>query len=165
MWTSDALLSQSEPLLPRDSSPGVHTATASLIAATPSADSASGLPPVLTALRLLLSHPAVDARKIAVASTQASPLWPEPCQQSSGVPCLRVMTLFKAPQYLTGYCTLCLPARLYTLLLTAINICYRNLRGSQLLHKRAKVCTRHTTDAILHSPILFSCISLNIQLL
>lgn len=36
--------------------------------------------------------------------------------------------LFQGPQHLTSYCTHCLPACLYSLLI-AMNICYRNLRG------------------------------------
>jgi hypothetical protein len=46
-------------------------------------------------------------------------------KHSSGMFCHRVTALFTAPQYLTSYHTLCLPARLYTLLL----ICYRNVQG------------------------------------
>jgi hypothetical protein len=56
-----------------------------LLPARPSADSGSGcldplgnLLPALTAPWPSRSHLAADTRKTAVASTQASPLWPEP---------------------------------------------------------------------------------------
>jgi hypothetical protein len=127
----NALVSQSELLLPQDRSSGVHTATASLLAATPSADSASGhldplgsLPPYS---QLSVTWLMAQGRPMSLA--RASPLQWEVRQHSSGEPCLRVMALFRAPQYLTCYHTLCLPAHLYNLLLTAINICYRNLCG------------------------------------
>jgi hypothetical protein len=132
MRTSDTLVSQSELLLPRDSSSGVHTATTSVRATTPSANSASGyLDPsgspltVLIALRPPRSQPAADARKTSIA--QACPLWPEFRRHSSGASCLRVTANFRAHSTLlvTAHC---FSARLYALL-TAISIYYRNLRG------------------------------------
>jgi hypothetical protein len=84
--------------------------------------------PVLTALWLAHSHLAAEEGRLP-SLKQASPLWLELCRHSSGVPCHIVMALLRAPQYRTGYRTPCLPARLYALLLTAVNICYRNLRG------------------------------------
>jgi hypothetical protein len=122
----------SPPSSVRDSSSGAHTATASLLAATLSADSKSGCllvdplgspPPVLTT-----PWPAAKQGG-PVSLAQASLLQPVLSRHSSGMPCLRVMALLRAPQYLTSYRTLCLPAHLYALLLTAINICYRNLCG------------------------------------
>jgi hypothetical protein len=73
---------QSELLFSWDSSSGAHTATMSLLAPTPSAGSASGHwdplwspPPALTAPRPARIHPAADARKTGIASTNQS-LWP-----------------------------------------------------------------------------------------
>jgi hypothetical protein len=71
-------------------------------------------------------------------------------RHSLSPPCLRITALFRAPQHLTDYCTLCLLVRLYTIL-TAINICYRNLRvclfrvpepTSHALHFYVKVTPR-----------------------
>jgi hypothetical protein len=74
MRTYDALASQSELPLPRDSSSGVYTAIASLLAATPSADSENcnldplgSPPPALTALRPARSRPAGDTKKTTVS--------------------------------------------------------------------------------------------------
>jgi hypothetical protein len=132
MRTSDALTCQSELLLPRDSSSGAHTATASLRAGTPSADSASsrldGRDPLQspslspTALRQARSHPAADARYTDE---------PARCGRSfagfhRAHPALELRP-FQGPKHLTGYHTLCLTALLYTILLTPINICYRSL--------------------------------------
>jgi hypothetical protein len=85
--------SQSQLLLPGDSSSAAHTATASLLAATPSADSKSGRleplgspPPALTALQPGCSHPAYDTRTLLLAQT--SLLRSELRRHSSGTPCL-----------------------------------------------------------------------------
>jgi hypothetical protein len=78
-------------------------------------------PPAITAIRPARIHPA--AKQGGQPSlAQASPLRPELRRHSSGVPCLRVMALLRAPKYLTGYRTLCLPTHLYVFLLTAINV-------------------------------------------
>jgi hypothetical protein len=129
------LVSQLELLLPWGSSSGVYTATASLLAAAPSADSESGRleplgspPPVLTALQPARSHPVAEEGRLPLL-TQASPLRLELRRHSSRTLCLRVMAILRGPQYITGYRSLCLPACLYALLVTARNICYRNLCG------------------------------------
>jgi hypothetical protein len=105
MWTSDALVNQSELLLPRDSSSGAHTATASLMAAIPSAESASGhldpmgnLPSVHTALRPTCSHPAADARR-RLSLAHARPLQLELRRHSTGAPWLWVTALWSYEQY------------------------------------------------------------------
>jgi hypothetical protein len=84
---SDWLVSQSELLLPRDSSSGVHIATESLLAATPSADFESGRLDRLRlgALRLARSHPAAEEGRLP-SLAQASPLRPELRRHSSGAP-------------------------------------------------------------------------------
>jgi hypothetical protein len=143
------LTSQWALLLSQDSSSAARTAAVSLREVTLSADSASshtdplGSPSlVLTALRPARSHLAANTRKTSqltviwllmqgtpTSLAKASPLWPELCQHSSSTLRLRVTALLRTPQYVTSYHTLCLPAHLYTFLLTAINICYRNLRG------------------------------------
>jgi hypothetical protein len=131
------MLERSELHLPKGSSSGAicsaHSphgnsqsrAVSGRIAAR-SADSDSGRldplrspPPALTVLRPARSHPDIDKWKTAVPST-SQPAGP------GAAPTFIRRALFRATQYLTGYRTLCLSARLYTLLLTAINICYRN---------------------------------------
>jgi hypothetical protein len=57
------------------------------------------------------SHLAADTRKTDIASTSQS--------------FTSIHQACSASQYLTGYRTLCLPVRLYALLLTPINICYK----------------------------------------
>jgi hypothetical protein len=73
-------------------------------------------------LWLARRHPTAEQGR-PQSLAKASLLWLELHRHSWGAPYLSVMAL------LTGYCTLCLPACLYFLILTAINICYRNLRG------------------------------------
>jgi hypothetical protein len=131
------LTSQLELVLPRDRSSGAHKATACLRAATGSADSASGCLDTLessllafTTPRPAYSHPAANIRKTSwltvtwlltqrrlTSPAQASPLWPEFCQHSSSELHLTI------PHWLLHT----LPVHLYALLLTPINICYRNL--------------------------------------
>lgn len=85
----------SELLLPQGSTSGMHTAKASLLAATHPADSKSGWldplgspPPALTALCLACSH--LAAKQGGPPSlAQVNSLWQQLCQHSSGVPCLR----------------------------------------------------------------------------
>jgi hypothetical protein len=144
MWTSEALVRPSELLLPWDSSFVVHTATMSLLAATLSADSPSGHldslgspPPVLTALWLARSQPAADARTTNVPSASQ----PAAAGIHQAHPALQLWP-FTSPVIAHSAC---LPAHLYTLLLTAINICFRNLHGcSSMLPEQ----TSHSTIVI-----------------
>jgi hypothetical protein len=121
MRTSDMLVEQSELLLPRDRSSAAHTATPSADSKSSCLDSLGSPLPALTPYgRLAVTWLLTQGRQPSLA--RASLLRPELHWHSSGTPCLRVI-------YFTGYLTLCLPARLYTLLLTAINICYRDSCG------------------------------------
>lgn len=110
-----------ELLLHRDSSSGGQKAAASLLATTPSAESKCGR----------LAHWEVQRQRLPPYGRLAITLLPnkEDCRRQqkqarcgrsfNGIhqaPCLRIT----APQYLSGYRTLCLPARLYALLLTAL---------------------------------------------
>jgi hypothetical protein len=99
------LVSLSQLLLPWDSSSGVHTETASLLAATQTADPQERLPrpigkSIASAYRLQLakSHPAAEQGGLP-SLAQTSLLWSELCWQSSGSPRLRVMALSPATAY------------------------------------------------------------------
>jgi hypothetical protein len=112
------LVSQSELPLHRDSLSGGRKATASLLVATPSADSESGRSDPLRSPppygRLAITRLPNNCRRQHK---------PDHCGRSFAgnhqTPCPRITALLSAPQYLTGCRTLCLPARLYALLLTA----------------------------------------------
>jgi hypothetical protein len=100
-------MSESQQCLHWDSLSGAQTATASLLAGTLSANGV---------IRLLMLGRTAGL-------------------QLPGHRCIEDRPThgpFEGSQHLTGYCThcmpACLPARLYSLL-TAINICYRNLHG------------------------------------
>jgi hypothetical protein len=126
--------------------------TATITAATLSADSESGhldgLDPLGSPLPALippygrLAVTRLHMKGKSLHRAQASPLGPELRWYSPDVSCFKVTALFRAPQYLTGYRTLCLPARLCTLLLTAINICFTNLCGCLSEYRNP---TSHTT--------------------